>query len=251
VENDSLWPATAPETSIMLPTFDAQSDSARNSTVIEILSIKTRLDTFYVSGEVGVWLASVSQDESQIANADSSMPSTNIYLRSEKLRRLAAFRSGQQISLSRGLGRDQHFMSDLQLSRQIIPRGDARPVSKDRLIIQPYPFHLVDRKSPIFLYFEVYGLKILEGATNYRVAYEAEQIDKKENIWQKVKSLLGSKQGGNVELESEYIGDSPNIIEWIGLDLNALAPGAVRLSVTIKDLHTGKTAKRSVDFDLI
>lgn len=256
VEDATFWPVAEPQTAIVLPTFAAAVDSTSDanpdkSAVVEMLTVKTNLDTFYISGEVGGWLTSVSS-QPQLALSNEVAPEARLYLNSEKLLRLASFRSRQQTALHLEENQRQHFMSDLQLSRQIHTREDSPSTSKENLIIEPYPFQRVERRQPLFLYFEIYGLSLAEdGTTNYRIAYEAEQINKKKNIWTAMKSLLGRKQSGLVELESDYAGNSRNVNEWISLDLKALTSGAAKLNVTVTDLHTGKVSRRWIDFDLI
>jgi hypothetical protein len=145
----------------------------------------------------------------------------------------------------------QILLSDLQLSRNIIPKAAFPTSNKGDLYVDPYPFPRVERSAPLFLYFEIYQLQVTpDGRTNYKIAYEAEQISKKQNLWSKVTSWLGRK-GGQVELESDYSGDSKNTREWISLDLQALSPGEVKLTVVVTDLLTGKVSKRSVNFELI
>ncbi len=256
VEDATFWPVVEPQTAIVLPTFDAPKDStgdapANKNAVVEALTVKVNIDTFYVSGEVGGWLTSVAR-QPQLALSNEDSQESYLYLNSEKLMRLASFRSSQLTALLLDANLNQHFMSDLQISRQIQTRENSQATSKDDLIIEPYPFYRVERRHPLFLYFEIYELTTAEdGATRYRIAYEAEQINKKKNIWTAVKSLLRKKPSGFVELASDYIGNSKNIIEWISLDLSALAAGPVKLSVTVTDLRTKKVSKRSVDFDLL
>lgn len=253
VEDRSLWPASEPQTAIILlssPHPNSDSSTTENGVVIQELSVNTRLDTFFVSGEVGQWRTSVTAQPAQLALSDASAESY-IYLNSEKLLQSASFRIPPLTALH--LEADgQHIMSDVQLSRQIVPTESRQAASKGGLAIEPYPFHLVERRYPLFLYFEIYGLTLnAENTTHYRVAYEMEQINEKKTIWTRVKSLLGRKQSGLVELESDYIGTSSNVSEWISLDFSELAPGAVRLNVTVTDQHSGKVSKRAVNFELI
>ncbi len=252
VEDATLRPAANPQTSIVLPGLFTQNDSSNSNlgVLVEVLTIKTHLDSFYVSGEVGGWLTSVSMQPP--APADTGAAEPGLYLNSEKLLRLASFRSSQQTALRLEARQQPLLMSDVQLSRQIEPNADSQTTTKSGLTIEPYPFQRVERQRPLFLYFEIYGLTLGEdNASSYRISYEAEQISEKQNIWKKVKSLLGKKPGGQIELQSDYRGDSSNINEWISLDLSALAPGAVKINVTITDLHTGGTAKRAIEFELI
>jgi hypothetical protein len=162
--------------------------------------------------------------------------------------KLASFRTELQCALRQDSS--QLLISDLQLSGEIIPQAEHPTPNKGGLYVKPYPFQRVERRKPLFLYFEIYGLRLSpQGEARYRIAYKVAQFDRQKNIWARIKDAFGGGKG-EVELESEYSAATSNTSEWIALDLQKLSPGEVKLTINVADLNSRDIAERAITFEL-
>jgi GWxTD domain-containing protein len=249
VEDTSLRPTSTAHRQLVV--FDEggepppNNQSAGRHLLLEQLALNTELSDFFVSGQVESWLATLDRG---LTSQDSLTPILN--LRSQAMIKLGAFRTEQQKAFRFESG--SLLLSDLQLSSQIIPAADHPTPNKGELYVAPYPFQRVDRQKQLFIYFEIYGLRLSpEATTRYRIGYEAAELKSKQSLAARIKSLLGGRERSEVALESEYEGASANSREWIALDLSALSPGEITLTVTVKDLISGESTKRAIVIELI
>ncbi|RMF66548.1 MAG: GWxTD domain-containing protein [Calditrichaeota bacterium] len=244
VEDEQLWPTSTKEQAFMEPISRVtRSRVGGEGTIDEFLlrqlTLTTRLDTFYVSGQVEAWPPSVLFADMLPGGAQTSP---------ENMLKLGSFRSERQQALRSESS--PLLISDLQLSRRIVPGVSHPSPNKGDLFVEPYPFKRVNRNEPLFLFFEIYGLTVPEDDfAQYKIAYRAERFDPDQNLWSKLKSVFGGARGV-VELESDYETDVPNTQEWIGLNLKAIPPGQVRLTVTVTDETTDVQVSRSTTLEL-
>jgi hypothetical protein len=247
VEDVSFWPESTHYFS--LASFNGEELSQSADTLLFQVAVKTQQDRFFVSGQMESWLAGIGVVENRGSHASLRTIWRNQYSQSRSLLRFTSFRTGVQKSLQ--TNKSPLLLSDLQLSKNIISNA-AQPTSdKGDLFVEPYPFKRVNRKEPIFLYFEIYGLQLSpEGQAQYRIAYEAEEVKTKRSLLGKIKSIFGARKKGRVELESEYTVDTANPREWIALDLNALSSGEIKLKVKVSDGLSGETAERDIKVEL-
>ncbi|MFQ6113171.1 MAG: GWxTD domain-containing protein [bacterium] len=246
LEDAGFWPGSTRHQTVA--TFDG-NDRLDEEMLLFTVSTTSHEDSFYVSGQVEDWLSSFGTEFVEEANASLQTVWQDNYSQTEKLLKLTGFRTSLQEALR--LEKNPLLISDLQLSTQIIADSENPTPHKGDLIIEPYPYQRVDRRQLFYLYFEIYDLELSpDGEARYSIAYEAEDLKKKQSIWSKIKSVFGRKPAGRVELASEYSANTPNPREWIALDLKALSEGEIKLTVTVTDLISGAVAERSTTFDL-
>ncbi|MFQ6113170.1 MAG: GWxTD domain-containing protein [bacterium] len=244
VEDVSFWPESTHY--FALGSFNGDELSQSSDTLLFQVAVKTRQSRFFVSGQMESWLSGIGVAE----NTGESYTFLrtiwqNQFPQSSSLLKFTSFRTGLQKALSKD--DSPLLMSDLQLSKHITAEAEQPSPHKGGLFVEPYPFKRVNRKEPIFLYFEIYGLRLSpEGQAHYRIAYEAEEVKTKRSILGKIKSIFGGRKKGRVELESDYTANNPNPREWIALDLNALSPGEIKLRAKVSDLLSGEKVERAI-----
>lgn len=222
VEDASRWPLSTQSQTIARLTGNDRFDEEM---ILARLSTRAKQDSFNVSGQVETWLTSYGTEF--FANEDTTLQTVWRAQNSSsvKLLKLAAFRTRPQQSLR--LEKTPLLISDIELSNKIAVQSDSPSPKKGELYIEPYPYRRVRRAELLYLYFEIYGLQLSESETaNYRIAYEAEDSKSHENVWSKIKSVFGGRAGaGEITLESDYVAQTANPREWIGLDLSSLPRG--------------------------
>ena len=111
----------------------------------------------------------------------------------------------------KSFSKDTLNLSDIQLASDIQPSDRASQFVKNGYQIVPLPSLTINRKKPIFAYFEIYNLSLdSSGKSNYQIDYEVSpQIKKwlKNNFPKEVKSesareciatvVSPDKKGGN------------------------------------------------------
>jgi GWxTD domain-containing protein len=150
---------------------------------------------------------------------------------------------------------DELRISDIELASEVRPArlGDReRGFLKHGLYVKPYPYRTLRRGPPIFLYYEIYGLRPDEaGQVRYRVEYEVEAARKGGLL--AFLSLLNPFKGKGVRLTSsyDYVAEEPERHEHLSLDLGSLRPGVYRLRLKVLDQVAGSETSSEVWFEIV
>lgn len=145
---------------------------------------------------------------------------------------------------------DSLKISDIQFAFDIKPARPGDRFVKNGLKITPFPFPNVKKKSPLFIYYEIYNLKLNpSGKSKYRVEYNVKTIREKRrgNVLTRI-FTRGKK--GSISTLFERQGQSTTSIEYTSFDLKKLPPGTCQLTVAIKDLNSGEEAWSVITFEL-
>ena len=147
-------------------------------------------------------------------------------------------------------------ISDIQLASDISPTESVGKFVKKNLKVIPYPYTVVRRKHPIFIYFEVYNLKFTpHGQTNYTVTHTVDVFDYKRSFLSKTFGAIGRifKKGKQVGISTSYqqSGTEPMTSEYISLDMGKLPKGVAELTVMVKDNGSGETTSQSIQLQII
>ena len=150
---------------------------------------------------------------------------------------------------------DRLSMSDIELASMVRPATEEdkeRGFNKNGLYVAPYPYRVIVRQQPIFVYFEIYGLYLDEsGTARYRVTYEVEQKGPSG-----VLALLpalnpsGGKKS-SLSLSYEYTTSDRHVPQYTSLDFSGLEPGEHTLVVRVKDLVANLAVEKKVKFKLV
>ncbi|MDQ7054620.1 MAG: hypothetical protein Q9P14_17685 [candidate division KSB1 bacterium] len=151
--------------------------------------------------------------------------------------------------------KDRLSMSDIELAsivRPAAPEDREKGFIKNGLYVRPYPYRVIVRQQPIFVYFEIYGLFLDEsGTARYRVTYEVEQ--KGPSGMLALLSALNPFGGkkSSLSLSYEYTTDDRYVPQYTSLDFSGLEPGEHRLVVRVEDLVAGVGVEKKIKFKLV
>ncbi len=149
---------------------------------------------------------------------------------------------------AREFATDRLDLSDVIFSHFI------RETSGDQMLrigkeIAPYPFSKVEKKRPIYVYFEIYNLTQDDfGQTDYRISYTVRRT--------KGASILAKMLGGEgketqVSATLERFGSSADVGEYLQLDLSKLPTGNSVLLLEVQDVNAGTKAQVRRRFELV
>ncbi|MDQ7066488.1 MAG: GWxTD domain-containing protein [candidate division KSB1 bacterium] len=151
--------------------------------------------------------------------------------------------------------KDRLSMSDIELAsivRPAAPEDREKGFIKNGLYVRPYPYRVIVRQQPIFVYFEIYGLFLDEsGTARYRVTYEVEQKGPS-GVLALLSALnpFGGKKS-SLSLSYEYTTDDRYVPQYTSLDFSGLEPGEHRLVVRVEDLVAGVGVEKKIKFKLV
>ncbi|MFC1558823.1 GWxTD domain-containing protein [candidate division KSB1 bacterium] len=122
------------------------------------------------------------------------------------------------------------------------------------LQIVPNPARSYQKVQPMYLYFEVYNLRVVtpEG-TSFDVTYHIKTADRKKSVTSKVFSVLSKPFGAGedkVQISSSYIyqGYLPMEKVYLSIDMSALKNNVYDLAVIVKDINTGEVISKEAQF---
>jgi GWxTD domain-containing protein len=147
-------------------------------------------------------------------------------------------------------------LSDLLLAYRIEESEDGKPHTaaefvRDGLTIRPAPWSVFSHKQPIYLFFEIYNLRLdAEGRTNYEIEAVLVPKDDSKGIGKLVKGIFGGgKKGVSVSLPGQ--GTSPDEGQYLILDAANQVPDRLyTLRLKVRDLNAGKDVEREQDLYL-
>jgi len=145
-------------------------------------------------------------------------------------------------------------ISDIMVAVDMSGAEGETVFTKDGINIFPNPGKQFNRNYPLYVYFEVYNLKIDDrGRTNFRVSTVITRFQKEESgiadIFNSVSKFLGFKKVKGL-IENMYDYSDYKIDEKLhyGIDVSELEPGIYTLIIRIKDKNSGKEIESKQSF---
>lgn len=147
------------------------------------------------------------------------------------------------------------MISDVKFSQKIDFLGIDEKTGLEKLYVMPYPFSMVKKSSPLFIYFEVYNLFLEPGSdSKYIVSFKATKQDKEGNFitqpFRALGKIFSRGKPKTIETINERAGDKQTALEYLELDLSGLETGGTQLIVTVEDKLSHQKAESSVEFEL-
>ena len=153
--------------------------------------------------------------------------------------------------------RVKDFNSKELMISDIMLASDIKTTPDNRLNITAYPYSVINKNVPIFIYFEIYNLTYdKNNNTNFSVEYKAMSIEpEKKNIitapFRKLKNLLTGRKKQFISLNFKRTGNKRDTEEFIKFDLKELSKGDTKLIVKVIDLNSGVSKEVSKKIKLV
>ncbi|HDL19542.1 MAG TPA: GWxTD domain-containing protein [Bacteroidetes bacterium] len=151
-------------------------------------------------------------------------------------------------------GDKQLHLSSVIFARDVVPAASIDEAEKTAflirrdLAIQMNPFAELAAGEPVFLYFEIYGLRRnASGATKYDIEYTVNPVGKKGII-----ARLNPFRKGRGKISISYTQEGREINDYfsIRLDLSKLTPGKYEMIVRVKDDNANNAKETRTSFVL-
>jgi GWxTD domain-containing protein len=167
-----------------------------------------------------------------------------------------ATRQLEQRDFSIMLGGDSNVhLSSVIFAKSITPAesviNNRQSFTRHNLVITPYPFSTFKRNTPIFIYFEIYGLQQDDkGETFYKLEYEV-QAPAKKGLASLFASLNPFDKGdGNISISEARRGKAAVEPTYLQLDFGQLRSGKYNLIVRVTDNLTNITKESKLESEL-
>lgn len=169
-----------------------------------------------------------------------------LQLESEPGKRLAILRAQLNV---RDFSGDSLMLSDIQFSPQIregVP--EQRNLKPNNILIVPYLGNTNRKSSPVYVYFEIYNLKLNnQGKTRFQVAYEVQSVaadatSPLASAIQFITHLIGNKSERQVGASFESEGEAEFQQIYLMIDFSKFSSGPCSLTISITDLENGAKA---------
>ena len=144
---------------------------------------------------------------------------------------------------------DRLQVSDVLLAYDVQEADDPQPgrVFRDGLSAQPAPWGVFGNDEPIYLFFEIYGLDLQAGQSDFEVEARLVPKDTSRGLGRVIRRVFGGRDPG-VSVSTEAQGSSADEpAQYLILDASSQEPGLYTLTVTVRDRVSGETADRETD----
>lgn len=138
-------------------------------------------------------------------------------------------------------------MSDLLPAWRMEPSSGQSRFDRNGWHLWPNPLRRFSVRQPVFLYFEIYGLK-LNG--QQRTRYTVEYTLRPTKARKKFLGLFGGDDRPVLRLKSTHEDTRTDLAEHAELDVRQVEPGAYLLEVRVTDEHSGASVLRSLALEL-
>lgn len=140
--------------------------------------------------------------------------------------------------------RPELSISDIELATKIEPATKSGKFEKKGLSVIPNPTRLFSRKTPVYIYFEIYNLyHPSDGNTSFKIEYTITLLESKRK-W--LLGLLGGRGGkSSITTQIDREGKTEFSVEYLAIDVTRLKVGEYNLKVKVTDRNTNKTAVQS------
>jgi len=133
-------------------------------------------------------------------------------------------------------------MSEIELALNIEPASVRTKFSKHGLNITPHPASRFPTKKPMYLYFEIYGLTVIEQRSEFSIEYTLTLLN---NSSRKFLGLFGRGGKSFIATRMDREGNGEMSVEYLAIDTSRMASGEYDLQVKATDKRTGESVVRS------
>ncbi len=191
------------------------------------------------------------RSESTYGVFDFELSKGNYYFFSEAINSPTQQHGQQEFLFSKNKKDQRLKVSSIMLAENILPEADSastptyKRILRSSLAIEPTPFRKFSLSDPVFIYFEIYGLKKdNSGSTDFQIEYKVKEA-KKGGI-----AGFFKKGGKSTTISNRQYGSTSTDFSYSQLDLGKIGKGNFELTVRIRDRVAGKSKDARVSFRL-
>ncbi|MFZ5518996.1 MAG: GWxTD domain-containing protein [Candidatus Zhuqueibacterota bacterium] len=133
-------------------------------------------------------------------------------------------------------------MSEIELALNITPATVPTKFSKHGLNVTPNPASRFPTEKPMNLYFEIYGLTVVDQRSEFSIEYTLTLF---KNTTRKFLGLFGRGGKSFITTKMDREGSGEMSVEYLAIDTNLMAAGEYELQVKAIDKRTGESVVRS------
>lgn len=159
---------------------------------------------------------------------------------------------GYKFMLARhSFSQDKLCMSDLVSAFKVLPMAKkSDPFYKHGLSVVPNPRQIFSRSEPVYLYYEIYNLKVADGQSRYRIKQTVHNSSSGGNIFSTIAGLFKDSSKDKISITKEHQGASAVSYEYSAFDFSAFSAGRYGIRILIRDLNSGQATSAKAEIEL-
>ena len=122
-------------------------------------------------------------------------------------------------------------ISDLLLAYKIEPAVEESKFIRHGLNVIPNPSRAFQKSEIVYLYYELYRLKLDEKQTRYRVEQTASVLGGQGGFFSKIFGVFGGSKRQTVSIQAEHEGDKTEAFEYTAFDFSEFKSGDIELKI--------------------
>lgn len=145
---------------------------------------------------------------------------------------------------------DKLKMSDIVIAGEIkLNNNKTLGLKRQGLYVKPLLKEIYTENDELWLYFETYNFKLLDGLNKFTQNVEIQKFNDDGEIletFSKLGEFLGLSENKNIEISTSYQTKKIDEQIYFQLDLTDLESGKYRIKITIKDLNSEEISSKSL-----
>ena len=141
--------------------------------------------------------------------------------------------------------------SDLVVCYSINPASETSKFVKHGLEVIPNPSKRFNKSDPVYFYFEIYNLDMVEGLARYKIEQTVRVLEESKNVFQKFMGLFRALRRPTISISREHQNKGPVAYEYTAVDFSEFYTGKSEIRIKISDLNSGKTTETKTQFELM
>ncbi|HGY56467.1 MAG TPA: tetratricopeptide repeat protein [Caldithrix abyssi] len=141
-------------------------------------------------------------------------------------------------------------VSDLLLAYDIAPTDKVDAFTRNGLRVMPNPSRRFNRDQLVYVYYEIYHLDNQDGLAEYTIDQKVEPQEESKGIFGTIAGLFSASNKKTISISKNYQSSEPRAFEYTAFDFKDWEAGRLRITITVTDKNTGKSAQSSTIFNL-
>ncbi len=160
---------------------------------------------------------------------------------------------GEQFDYAiRSFGQTDLEMSDVVAALGVSESDAPGSVQLGDVFVRLNPAHEFDRSEPVFLYYEIYNLKLDEsGIADYEIDIQISLLKKRNRGLGKVFGFLGRGGKKEVSISNRRNSRSSEVDDYISFDASKLTEGDYKVAIVVQDMLSSARVEQSTKLTLL
>jgi len=141
-------------------------------------------------------------------------------------------------------------ISDLVLAYDVSTTDTVSRFTKNGLNIVANPSFKFNLEKPVYFYFEIYNLSVVNGLAEYKIEQTVDLLNKQTNLFTSIGKLFGGGSDQTLKITRDQQNPDSTAIEYIAVDFKEMETGTYKVSILVTDKNTLHQTETSAFIEL-